>query len=245
MKPKILLTTALIAGLGAFVVFLQMALQKERARGAALRAEVETAREAAATAEEALGRQADELERLRADRRELNRLRGEVTSLRSDAARADGLEDQVARLRAAQGEAEAPSTPLNPLTEEELEAERQINLARMEHMKQWGLALITYAVENEELLPANLESAQAFLPPDRNQAGLEMVPGDFELRLQGRLSDVENPSNTILACEREPWVDSQGRLTRAYVFADGHSELRVAPDGNFERIEQEIRDRSQ
>jgi prepilin-type processing-associated H-X9-DG protein len=43
-----------------------------------------------------------------------------------------------------------------------------------------------------------------------------------------------------LARERQPWVDARGRHARTYVFADGHAEIRVAPDGDFEALEARI-----
>lgn len=65
-------------------------------------------------------------------------------------------------------------------------------------------------------------------------------PSQYEIMFQGRLDQVTEPAKTILIREREPFPSlSRPGLARTYLFADGHSEVHLAPDGDFTAWEQE------
>jgi prepilin-type processing-associated H-X9-DG protein len=54
------------------------------------------------------------------------------------------------------------------------------------------------------------------------------------------LDDVPDPARTILMREKEAFpVSGREGLSRTYLFADGHSEIHLAPDGDFTAWEQE------
>ena len=59
----------------------------------------------------------------------------------------------------------------------------------------------------------------------------------YEIVYAGKLSDLTEPNNVIVIRQVTPHHDSAGRPTKAYGFADGHSEVYSPPDGNFERWE--------
>lgn len=46
-----------------------------------------------------------------------------------------------------------------------------------------------------------------------------------------------SPQNVIVVREKEAWQATDGGWLRAYGFADGHSEIHSAADGNFQPLE--------
>jgi hypothetical protein len=53
------------------------------------------------------------------------------------------------------------------------------------------------------------------------------------------LSNISNPATTIVIREKEAWSNPNGKVARTYGFADGHTEIYSAPDGNFEPWEKQ------
>jgi len=50
------------------------------------------------------------------------------------------------------------------------------------------------------------------------------------------MNAVTNPGNVIVIREKQAW-QSNGKWSRIYAFADGHSEIHASPDGNFDEWE--------
>src|SRR5262249_34392547 len=87
----------------------------------------------------------------------------------------------------------------------------------------------------EAFLPAELKSEHNLAPgesrPGTTQFGL--TPDRFEILFQGSLKSLPSPNAVIVLREKDPWQTSDGSWVRAYGFADGHSEIHKAQDGNF------------
>jgi RNA polymerase sigma factor (sigma-70 family) len=164
--------------------------------------------------------------------RELLRLRSEVGNLRR----------QVAE--ASKAQAKNSNTPTQPPTETEtaqLDQLKQAGIAKMNFTRRWLMALLLYAEKNQDRLPSRLEEAAPFLPGETqeeatNQTAVKygLTTDQFELVYQGSIKSLKQPQNIIVIREKQPWDGWAGGQARGYAFADGHSEIHVAQDGNFE-----------
>jgi RNA polymerase sigma factor (sigma-70 family) len=182
-----------------------------------------------------------ELEELRNDRIKLMALRDEVGRLRDDLRRSKQLEKEKA----------VPRIEKEPETQEDLEkAQRQfeqemdraLGMARLDFAKSWMMAIYEYAQNHDGRAPESFAEAQPHLPKDDNPRGAMLDPARFEIVHRGPLKDLARPEMTIVLREREPFLsppDESGRRVarRTYGFADGHSEIHAAPDGDFESWE--------
>jgi hypothetical protein len=95
------------------------------------------------------------------------------------------------------------------------------------------MAFIVYADQNQGQCPTSFDQAAAFLPdPGKNETNV--APDEFEIVYRGSLTDLTNASNIIVIRQKEARQSVvDGGWLRAYGFADGHSELHQATDGNF------------
>jgi len=158
--------------------------------------------------------------------RELLKLRGEVGVLKGKLANA-AVQQQRLTLES-QARAEADSK----------EQQRQIAIAKMNYTRVWMLAFSQYAVQNQGQCPTNFEQAASFLP-DEGKNETQLTPDQFEITYQGSLNDITNRQSLIVLREKEAIQDADGGAHRAYGFADGHSEIHKAVDGNFLPWEQQ------
>lgn len=240
MKTKIALTMAAVAAVATPLTYQQIAVNRLRAENRALQAQVEQVRAAPPTDANLAKQKADaaELEKLRAEHLDLLRLRGEIGPLRELAARAKALEQQLAQLRstqAANAAAEAAAQADSQAKAAEMEQAKQMGIAKLNLLKQWGLAMIMYAGDNSDQLPTTFAVARNYLGKTGDAAPI-LTEDQLEITYQGKLSDIANPAQTILVREKEP-VLINGRPCRGYLFADGHSEIHTAPDGSFAQWE--------
>ncbi len=182
----------------------------------------------------------EELRRLRTQHSELMRLRGEVTQLRRQ------LTERPVVAPAAAAKSVAP--PQDP-GEAEREQLKQVSIARMTVARDWAIAFYKFADTKGGLMPAEFEQAQLGYPEKRRPELLEALgkpsvggaDGDgFEIVFHGRLEDIANPAKAIIMRDKEPFHFSpEGAASRTYLFADGHSEVYKAVDGDFTRYELE------
>ena len=160
--------------------------------------------------------QPEELQRLRAEAGTLQRQTSTVARLREEN-------------RLLQASVASPPTPL------EL---REEAIARMDFGKHWVLALMLYAQEHEDQLPTDFGQAKDFLP-EQAKAETNVTTDQFEIVYQGKWTDVKKPGETIVLREKQAHQMPYGKWARAYGFADGHTEIHSAADGNFEPWEKE------
>jgi len=152
--------------------------------------------------------------------RDLLRLRGEVGLLKRQLADAATVAERSAKA----AQMQHPDDPQ--------ERERQLAMARLSYPKYWMTAFFEYAHQNQDQCPTNFDQALSFLPNEAKEQ-TNLGPDQFEIVYQGSLQDLTNRQSVIVIREREA-VDGNGGWWRAYGFADGHSELHRAEDGNFE-----------
>ena len=97
------------------------------------------------------------------------------------------------------------------------------------------LSFFLYEDKNQNQFPTNFDQAAPFLPPEAtNQTSV--TSHQFEILYHGPMNTIANPGNAIVIREKQAW-QSDGKWSRTYAFADGHCEIHVSPDGNFEEWE--------
>jgi RNA polymerase sigma factor (sigma-70 family) len=163
--------------------------------------------------------------------RELLRLRGEVGALRRQLASTAKSNDKNAqRLPAAADDAQ--------------EQQRQAAIAKMQNVKLWLLAFHRYAADHQGQFPSGFDQVSNQLDQVMNR---DLQPGQvppnteefaqstntYEIVYQGLLNDITSPSSIIVMREKDSWPAPNGGWCRTYGFADGHTEIHKAEDGNF------------
>jgi RNA polymerase sigma factor (sigma-70 family) len=175
------------------------------------------------------------------ERMELLRLRGEVGLLKRQIANA-----AEARSR------ETVKKEVKPVVNWQDRPENQESIAKMRHAKVWMMALFRYARKNDGQFPNDFGQAEEFLTvsiqsnlnegeaaPDT--AVFQEATNRFEIVYHGSLNELSDWAKIMVIREKEPWLSPDGGWARTYAFADGHSEIHRAEDGNFERWEQQHR----
>jgi RNA polymerase sigma factor (sigma-70 family) len=162
----------------------------------------------------------------REDPRELLKLRGEVGVLKRQIAAANSQLDQAKR--------QVPTRTPTDTAEEQ----KQVLFGKMGYTKGWMMAFAIFASKNQGQMPTNFDQAAAFLP-DETRTQTNFIPDQYELMYQGSLNDLTNAQSVIVLREKDALQDPDGGAHRAYGFADGHSEIHKAVDGNFETWEQQ------
>ncbi|MGH7968008.1 MAG: hypothetical protein ACREIC_04700, partial [Limisphaerales bacterium] len=180
------------------------------------------------------------------EERELLRLRGEVGTLKRQLA-------EVSRTQAkALSASSAEQTDTNSV-----ESLKQVAIARMTYAKVWMLAFFRYSQKNQGQFPTNFNQALPFWPtdvkfttdngevtlqPDESVGGTPqfgLVQTNYDIVYQGSINTLTNPQSIIVIREKDAWQTPDGGLVRAYAFADGHSEIHKAVDGDFLPWEQQ------
>jgi hypothetical protein len=162
--------------------------------------------------------------------RELLRLRGEVGMLRSQTNQLERLLNENRRLQA------SPAKPGPNPEEQEVDpgsAARETAIAKMNDAKLLMLGLLLYAGDHTQQVARSLDQLEQYL---HNSTPSITGTNQFELVFQGSFKDIPNgspASQTIVVREQQGWQSSDGSWHRAYGFADGHSELHRASDGDF------------
>jgi len=167
----------------------------------------------------------------------------ELLRLRAEVAQSRRLQRDLELLRAENGRLRAMAPGRNqsgPAAERESEVFKQMGIGKMNVSKNWVQVFWLYANANANALPETFEQAREFYPvADGATADEGMAKAaEFEIMFTGSLKQISNPSSAILLREKAafPGPDRPG-LYRTYAFADGHSEIKYAEDGNFEEWE--------
>jgi RNA polymerase sigma factor (sigma-70 family) len=157
---------------------------------------------------------------------ELLHLRGEVGLLRQQAGETAKLQEENQRLQAALAQAEdRPPKQVSPSDQQRLVA-----MAKMNDAKLLVLGEVLYAQKHEDDAPTSLDQVSSFLPTNGSTL---TGTNQFELVYQGAWAAITNPASTIVLREKQACQTLDGDWVRTYGFADGHSEVHTAPDGNF------------
>ncbi|MGO9200523.1 MAG: RNA polymerase sigma factor [Limisphaerales bacterium] len=155
----------------------------------------------------------------------VNRL-GDLVSIRSEV---ESLRKQTSSLAASLDEKPRASRSL--LQRREEDAKRGI--ARMMYAGCWLRAFQAFAKENSNEFPTSFAQALPFLPEEAT-AETNLTTGQFEIVYRGPATSIASPSLVVVLRERQPQRDYDGGWSRAYGFADGHSEISHSSDGNYD-----------
>jgi len=233
-----LCAASLLIALGAFLITSkQIAIL--RAENQKFQAEIAEGRQSAPEPPAPTPVSTQELDRLKHDAAEMLRLRGEVASLQRDWSDLAKLTEENAGLRkrllAAANETKENTDRLTP----EQEAAKQVGIAKLNFTRDWLAAFRAYAAENQGQIPTDFNQARNFLPQTFSST---MDPNQFEIVYRGSLQQLQASKThklpeIIMLREREPIVGPDGKRSKAYAFADGHSEVRIEPPEGFDEWE--------
>ena len=180
------------------------------------------------------------------ENRELLRLRGQIGLLRQAARENPRLQAQLNELSNKLQQAEAERSG-----EKGGSPEMQMLTSKVVFSTVWGHALLKFAEKNDGQMPPSLDAAAPYLanndllPSDwRNvdqinaQAATNGIAIDqFELVYRGSLTNVKEPSRTILMREKQPFHAMDGRWSRVYVYGNGLASTLWSDDGDFRSAE--------
>jgi regulator of replication initiation timing len=108
---------------------------------------------------ERIGNLQQEIERLRAQNREVHQLRAEVAALRSTVKENEALRQENQRLIEAMAQQQAPAAPASqPETQHDTSDERTMSMSCINNLKQIGLSARVWANDNDGILPPDLIS---------------------------------------------------------------------------------------
>jgi len=148
---------------------------------------------------------------------ELLRLRSEVGSLRQQTNHLEQVREENRRLQTKQASVDAQ------------EQQQQAAMLKLNNAKQGVLAFIMFASDNQQQFPTNFAQAAPYL-----KDGIEQIETNFDIVYQGSITNIANPSTTIVLKEKQAWQMISGNWVKTYGFADGHAETHRAPGGNFD-----------
>lgn len=112
-------------------------------------------------------------------------------------------------------------------------AARQAAMQKMTDAKQGILALIMFASDNGGQLPTNLDQALGYL----KDGSPDEIRTNFDMLDYGSLTNIANPSTTIVLKEKQAWQTPEGKWMKSYAYADGHAEIHTEPSGDFAQYE--------
>jgi hypothetical protein len=156
---------------------------------------------------------------------DIPRLRAETAALRNLTNDLRAAQAESLSLRAAMRPAEA-----DPQTAAEVRAKLSFN-------KNWILAFHLYASRHQDHLPESFAAAESHFPANQ-QFDTSVGTNEFEIVYRGRLTDITNAANTIVIREIHPRRTQDGKWSKTYGFADGHSELHLEVEPDFGPFEQ-------
>jgi RNA polymerase sigma factor (sigma-70 family) len=163
---------------------------------------------------------------------ELSRLRGEVGLLRKQV-------KEAAAERVVKAEAPPQNKPADPQ-----EQDQQFGIRKMRDAKIWLYTFLKYSWDHQGQLPSDFEQVTNHLnqalrgdlnPGDvmRDPAEFADSANQFEILYKGSINNFTNGATMLVMREKEAWQSVNGAWNRTYGFADGHTEIHHADNGNF------------
>ncbi len=173
-----------------------------------------------------------ELESLRAQAAEVHKLRAKVAQL-SQEGRALAAERDQWKVRAEQASFAVPNASAG--LEENADAEEELGIQMLNHMKRLALGVIMYASSHENQMPSSLGDIN---PEHVGIETWEAIDLDDLIYFDyGSWEGIENPGEAVLIATKKPFgPDPKGQSAYAYAFVDGHSETGLVPVGDDGRL---------
>jgi precorrin-2 methylase len=162
---------------------------------------------------------------------ELLKLRGEVGTLRRQIGELGKIQEQNQQLRKEVMAARQEQIQLPTQGQYEWHQTNTMNAARLIE-----LGMIMFAGDNNDQFPTNFSQISSLTKGMTNQTsgiGTEA----FEFVSAGLLANNQN-ANKIILREQIPFRTTDGKWARTYGFGDGHVEVQISDDGNFDTFEQ-------
>jgi RNA polymerase sigma factor (sigma-70 family) len=157
-------------------------------------------------------------------------LRSEIESLRAQTNRLVKDLEENRRSRIAAG----PQVNASQSLLREREDDQRQALAKMNFTRQWLLAILTFANEHDDQFPNNVEEARQYLEKEA-AAKTNLTIEQFELLYRGSRTGLA--AETVVLREKQAHQSYDGKWARCYGFADGHSEIPLSRNANFEAWE--------
>lgn len=199
--------------------------------------------------DEQLRRQAEQLAQLEADHDRLARQAADGSPAKSQL---DDLQRLQAEAQALRQEAEAKTRwrETNPrqarAATDEPKTALQLKedaMARMGYGRSWMVGFYQYAEKHQGQFPASFAEAAAYVP-DSAWNRSDLTPDEFEIVFRGSPASLQKPNDVIVLRQKEAWnagasSHPPGQWAKVYAFADGHSEVHLEPENNFDAYEQQ------
>ena len=163
---------------------------------------------------------------------ELVGIRSEVEALRKQTNSLAASLEEKRRLRARKGQQPDGSPSILQRREED----KELAIGRLNYTKRWLLAFHMFASDNGDQFPTSFDEARRYIGQEAT-AETNFTAEQFEILNQGSPKNITTPSLTVVLREKQPRRSYDGKWSRAYGFADGHSEVTGSPDGNFDAWE--------
>jgi RNA polymerase sigma factor (sigma-70 family) len=163
---------------------------------------------------------------------ELLKLRGEVGVLRRQVNEFGKLRDENQQLRDEILAAHKEQIRLPTQAQYDWHRTNTINAAKFVE-----LAMIMFAGDNHNRYPTNFSQISNLTEGMTNQTS-GIGPEAFEFVNAGSANN-QVASNKIILREQSPFRTTDGKWARTYGFGDGHVEIQISADGNFDAFEQQ------
>jgi hypothetical protein len=103
--------------------------------------------------------------------------------------------------------------------------------SRLADARLFSMGMTLYANDHQRQYPTNLSQT---LPYVRAAHAVSGGTNGFEILFHGSTDDLTNAiASRVIVLRSDSLQDRDGKWTRVYGFADGHSEPHVEPDNNF------------
>jgi len=168
------------------------------------------------------------------DFNELLRLRGEVNALRTQTNQIARLQQQNQQLQESLTNTVQARQQSAAQSAAQAEERRAYSLLQINISREAVLAMVMFANDHQDQFPTNFDQAAPYF----GNSSITTNLNNFEMVYHGALSNVADPSSAIVVRSTQPWMQN-GKWSKAYGFADGHSEIHSVPDGNFDEWEQQ------
>ncbi len=159
--------------------------------------------------------------------KELHGLRAEAGSLRKQSNTLTGVKAQNSRLKAA---ANMPDVEPSDLEKEQV-------AGKMADSKNWAMASFLYSRKNKGQFPPSIDKASSFFP-DKTKLATNSMADQYEIVYHGSLEKLAQPENVIVVRQKGP-TSYGNRWASVYAYGDGHVEMHVQAESDFESWEKQ------
>ena len=148
----------------------------------------------------------------------------------------------MAKLKAERGRATLTNATANSVADNPFDSNHGVGAqTKVSHAKYWGFAMLNFAANNQGHFPATFGEAAPYLHDElsaQEKADAVQATERYELVFHGTQQELASlPPESTIVREKEPWLDPQGRLCKAYCMSDGGAYIRPSRKNDFEQWE--------